>query len=1176
MAPVTLAAPDARPLKAEAQLRDAVVHPETGRLYAAAYDKDQIWIFDSASGARIGQIPVGDGPCALALSQDGKTLACVNRLAGTVSLIHLDGETVYATLPLGEGACAIAAVGLGKFAVIDSFADAVLFVDPSGAGSVDAKRLSVAVPVALAAGWDGLAVLSRAQSSIKIFASLESATTEREFPGESVQSITLIIPRGLVTASGDTLSILDAKSGKEFARKSMPVSALAADGFQIVVVSNGALRRLDAHLEEIASTPISEEYKKLVPYPGGVVALNPVSRSYQLYPLAGSAAPIVQAAAQAPAAPAPAAPPAVPAPQESPAPAPVAPSVAAEPSEEQKPAPAPAPKTTTAAVVAPKEEEKQAPAAPQKPSAAEAKPAEAKPAAGGGMKRQPLPGPKSGAPQPGRRPSAVPLDRPSPRTITDALLQPTEFGSEGLGFQAPDWSEPLRNVKAGHGSVDFETGRQLYKDNVRLQLGNMLFQSDLLSYSQKEGQFFAQGNVVVEQESSRLTAQDILYEAPAEEALPPTPMIADTLSEQDRQKARLSLGHLHANAVHIAEPTREAWMDTIDYNLSTRQGELFNARGKAGVFYYSASHLRILGPATMEGDDVWVTTCDHDPPHYKIRVSKLLIEEGELSRATNTRLQLGKMNTPLWLPSWSRAGAGFSPWTLDYDTGRRANIGYYLNVGQRYQVSPYVTLGPRIFATEKQGVGLGGDIQYDFMKNPASWLYRTKGEMHGFQTTENRGYFEWYHRYEYNDDLVFRVQAEQWSDDEFYKDFFYDEYRNRTTPRTFGNVTYRQPEYIATGTVRINTHSWANETERLPEVTFHLLERRLLPNLYLTYDTVNGYNDHQPYGSHALRTSNVARLTYDLDFMEALSLTPFVEAEGTWYSRQRIDDESAGRFSTTAGATLQTRFHRTFGGFAGFSEFKHMVVPSITYTYRPRTSLALADTPYFDALDGVFGRSRIETKIDNLFYGRDAETKETWQVGRLTLYQGNDLWNETRKADDYEVEADLRPRPWWGLQMAGERHHVNLDYNPNYRTDWEQRIRTWYEDTYDRPLGAESHYDYSGLYGDYDRVLAQIYYDNTTIGGNVQGRIGFSYTGTADRQYNREILYGGGYRWEKWGIGFEHRYDLEEGNLRSQIYELRRSLHCWETALRFRDRETGFDIDIAFYIKAFPGTRLKF
>ena len=34
----------------------------------------------------------------------------------------------------------------------------------------------------------------------------------------------------------------------------------------------------------------------------------------------------------------------------------------------------------------------------------------------------------------------------------------------------------------------------------------------------------------------------------------------------------------------------------------------------------------------------------------------------------------------------------------------------------------------------------------------------------------------------------------------------------------------------------------------------------------------------------------------------------------------------------------------------------------------------------------VYGHSRLESKIDSILFGRDANTGETWQVGRLTLY----------------------------------------------------------------------------------------------------------------------------------------------------------------------------------------------
>ena len=1136
---------------ARGQLRDACVDTSSGRVYAAAYDRDQVWVFDPASGERLAQIPVGNGPSALALEAGGRTLACLNRLDGTVSLVRLPQEEVDGVVQVGEGATVLEALPLGGFIVANPFEDALTAIDPSGQGSAATWAANVPVPSALAVGDTLLAVASRAGGGLFVY-DLATRGQVQSVPMDDVRFLRALPAGRFLAGSSQGLQVADGASGKIVAKKNMDAVDAAVDGGTIVVLSGTSVVRLNGDLAAEDTVSLNAEALRIQARNGFVLALNPRDQVYQAYNPNGLAlhAPPVSAPVVAEATPTvvEAAPAGTPAP--APASQPVAAAQPAAP--EAQPAPAPA---------------QQAPAAVEAPPAQSGKDV---------VHRYPLRTSGIGAPEPGRRPSANPLNAGSPRTITDALLQPTEFGSPGSGFVAPDWTQPMEDVQAGHGTVDLDTGRHLYEDKVHLRLGNMLFQSDLLSYSESDSEFFAQGNVRVEQESSYMTADDILYEAPLEEELPPPQVLEDPLDEQGQARQRLSLGRVHANGVHIVEPTREVSMDTVTYDFLKSEGELYNAHGRAGVFYYNAKHLRVLGPASVEGEDVWVTTCDHDPPHYKLRVSKVLIEDGELTRGSNTRLQLGKVNTPLYLPSWRRKGTGFNPWAVDFDSGRRAEIGYYLNLGQRFDLSPYVSAGPRIFPTEKEGVGIGGDVEYDFSKNPASWFYRTKGEIHGLVTTEDRDYLEWYHRYEYSDDLVLRVQAEQWGDETFYKEFFYDEYRNRTTPRTFANVTYRQPGYIATGTVRLHTHSWVRETERLPEATFHLLERPLGSRLYLTFDTINGYNDRQPRGSHGTRTVNIARLTYDWDPLPALSITPFLEGEASWYSRERVEDSSAGRGSITAGTTFQSRFHRDYEGFWGFSAFKHIVVPSVTYSYRPETSLDIQDTPAFDTLDSVFGRSRIETKLANVFYGRDAETGEVWQVGRLTLYQGNDFWNETRKAEDYEVEVDIRPRSWWGLQMAGERHKVSKSYDTDSSVDWEERFRNWYEDTFGGPVDWEPRDDYTGRYGDYDRVLAQLYYDDTLTGGNIQSRIGFAYTGTDGRKFNREVLYGFGYRWEKWGLGFEHRYDLEADRLRTQTYELRRSLHCWETALRFRDRESGFDIDIAFNIKAFPGSQIKF
>lgn len=772
------------------------------------------------------------------------------------------------------------------------------------------------------------------------------------------------------------------------------------------------------------------------------------------------------------------------------------------------------------------------------------------------------------------RPPADPLSAITRRTMRDAITRPVEFGEPALGFTPPDWTEPLRDLEADVMVTDLNTGETILTDNVRLRLGEMLFSSDEFRYAEDTGHYQASGNVSVRQHYSQLAAGKIVYVAPELAEIERSLILEPGPDEQQLARRRLSMGRLLAEQLHVIEPTRELYADYVDYDFATQTGELCHARGLAAFFFFDADHVHILGPDDAIIRNAWLTTCENDPPHYRINVQELTIRGGEAVLAKRARLQIGRHKTPLYIPFW-RGGAEH-PWTLDFESGRRAEIGYFTNLGLQFELSPELSAGPRIMPTHKEGIGLGADIYYDFMNKPSSRLYRTQGEAHVLYTTKERGHGLWRHRYEYDNDLVLRMEVEQWSDRDFYKDFFYDQYRHRTTPRTFANVTYRRPDYIATGTIRLNTHSWIPETERIPEASFHLIERPLAQDLYVSYDNITGYNRRKSRDPEGFRTINIARASYAIAPHPALGLTPFYEVEGAWYQRLTTRDESASRFSNLLGVTATTRFHKMYPGFLGFSGFKHVVQPSVTYSYRPSATMSAEEAPRYDALDNIYGRSRIESKLSNVVYGRDAETGDVWQVGRLTLYQGNDFWNEVRKTDDYQVELDIRPRPWWGAQLVGERHKTTYKHSP-YQADFYERLfYRVYENLFNRPFNERAE-ELRTLYADYDRVLTQLYYDDTILGGKLSGRIGFAYSSTYGRIYNREVLYGLGYRLsENWGVSFEHIYDLYGSELRSQTYEVRRRFHCWESALRFRDRQSGFDINLELSLVAFPGSTIKF
>lgn len=1211
----------------EDEVREGVMTADGSSAFFVTRGKGEVCKFRLMDGEVLVSGAAGPSPAALAIDADGSVLACVNRGADSLTLLRADDLGHLATIPCGKGAMDVAALPGGGFAVVNTFGDSVTLVDARAPHATTTLQ-APGVPNSVAATTGCLAVGTRAPAAVLLFRASDRTPTAVRLA--STPTMLAALPDGrfaVLTKSG--VALVDTQAGALLAQREIEAQAIAVHGSDVIVLTGDGVQRLDSRLDIVETTSLPEASTMLLSGGPVVAAISTQARRVYIFNtgtveaapsgdlVVAAGVPTPETDGQAPSEAEPLSAPAAVETESSPIPsAEETPQVVAQDALAEEPAVAAAadasetgarePSVLVADVVdrgkpiveaeneSTEADETQAKAPRHKPvfQASAKKNASESPEkddANGqeitptrsSFDSMPLGAAETRAPRSSHyKPSAIPLPQFEKPRFGEGLIAGEGLGSSQGGFVAPTL-DVLRNVSAdGEFSAvqDPETQQLLEvkaSDNVRLSLDNMDFVADYFYYSAVTGQIQAEGHVEVTQGMAKLNAEQIHYTLPTPEQLEAVnPLI---LAEEDVEGRRLSLGKVEALDLALHEPARELSAKRVEYDFATRTGLIEDFRGRSGIYYYGGKQVRILGPASADGEDIWVTTCNQDPPHYRVRIKRATISENDVVIGKYARLQLGSADTPVFWPRWAMNPSQDRDLRFDFDSGHSADIGYYVNLGQRFAVNRDLDLGVRLLPTTREGVGFGLEAYYDYLETPASPLYRAKGEIRTLYTTEDRGYIEMYHRQDIFDEAVLRVQVEQWSDREFYKDFFYEAYRDRSAPRTFANLTYAQPEYIATATVRPRTNGFTAETERLPEVTYHLLERRIAEDLYFTFDTINGYNEREPSGTHAVRSINVARLTYDLGLTETWNLTPFVEGEGSWYSDGPDDQGADTRFSALAGLTLQTRFHRSFPGALGFSGFKHIVVPSVTFSYRPESSMSVEATPQFDAYDNVYGRSRIESKIDNIVFGRDARTKEVWQVARLTMYQGTDFWNERRKSDDYELELDLRPRPWWGWQLAGEHHAILNDFDLDEPFLIQRLLLEGYERIVGEPLNPESNFRYNAQYGDYDRLLTYLYYDDRNLGGRLNGRVGFAYTDTLGKVFNREVLYGMGYRvGEKWGVAFEHRYDFERGELTRQEYEISRDLHCWEASVQVRERESGWDFGVELSIKAFPGTGVKF
>ncbi|MFC1735484.1 LPS assembly protein LptD [Candidatus Hydrogenedentota bacterium] len=608
------------------------------------------------------------------------------------------------------------------------------------------------------------------------------------------------------------------------------------------------------------------------------------------------------------------------------------------------------------------------------------------------------------------------------------------------------------------------------------------------------------------------------------------------------------------------------------YSLEESTGELLYARtimpirkgtDKEAELFLTADKYSLTGRGEGRSEEVNLTTCNFEHPHYRLWCSDVEAktetgEEGDKSRviARNMVLYIGGAPLFYW-PKTSFFLEGVESFRSQFDikTGHESELGYFLRTS--YNFDPFegmrASLLLDIYTREALGAGLEGTYAYES---------GTRGRFVAYGTVKGKGRLEAYHRHQFTDDLAAIAQIEQWSDKNFLKNFYYSEFRKRTEPETFVNLTWTKPHVIASATVRKRTNNHFNEIERLPQLDIDLLDYRLgKSNFFVAGRNAAGYLRSRPDTDdrdNVFRNDTVLRMYYDLD-LSIFDLTPFVEYEGTYYSSTVEDedfwfwgrratvlddsDHQEYRAAVNAGVELGTTLRRDYDfSIGGYKGFRHIFSPTLTFSARTTSDLEYDEVDIFDSIDERRGSSRVGIKLENalvpLSILRRERIDEHFPVLSWKLFAGGDLNSEGAERTDWETELMFRFNEKLALGVTG-------DYHEGRGTDY-TRLAAALE------YGDEDEDDFHWALG-----LNFVNLDNQEDSHDISWRCGFPMG-------------------EKWHFSFDHRYDLVDHELELQEYTIRRDLHCWEMEMAFRKRQTSTDFMIFFNIKAFPGTRIKF
>ena len=284
---IAFAAAESQPsftqVDAGAQLRDAIIDPEAGCAYFAAYNRNEVWKIDLSTGQTTASATVGKGPTALALSADGSILACVNRLSGSVSLIQVSDMAVAATVECGAGPGDVAGLPGGGFAVVNSLADSVTIVDTARPETPAILEGVTGVPNAVAASGAYLAVVRRVPPTLLLYPG-GSHTPVGEVSLPDVPSALATLPGGrFAVLAGANLLIVDGQTRAIAAQAQIQGHSIATRGDQVLVLTDAGVEMFDESLTSVKSLAFAE-----TPTPAAsvaaageiVIALSPNSDSW--------------------------------------------------------------------------------------------------------------------------------------------------------------------------------------------------------------------------------------------------------------------------------------------------------------------------------------------------------------------------------------------------------------------------------------------------------------------------------------------------------------------------------------------------------------------------------------------------------------------------------------------------------------------------------------------------------------------------------------------------------------------------------------------------------------------------------------------------------------------------------------------------------------------------------
>ncbi len=655
--------------------------------------------------------------------------------------------------------------------------------------------------------------------------------------------------------------------------------------------------------------------------------------------------------------------------------------------------------------------------------------------------------------------------------------------------------------------------------------GPVELKGDRVEFNNTENKFDAQGNVIVSRGDTKI--------------------YADSMQFYRQEKVGIAEGN-----IVVETPSATITGDKMTYSLEKQTGNFTNAKIYSDPYYGKGTVISKVGPNKMNMQEGYLTTCDHDQPHYRLQSASIDVEPGKQAQARRVKMFVGPVPL-MYLPRYTQSLADRRS-RYSITPGYSKDYGFFVLQAWRYDFNEKVKGVFHADFRDRKGAGVGTDLDYKtdrFGEGLIRTYYMNEydiGRTHVWQERTTKAIYrerfrgQWRHRWEVDDKTSAVWQYHKLSDADFLKDYFKSENRQDPNPTTYFSLTRVLPLGVLGLNAQARVNRFNTEVERLPEVSYNLTNQPIgqtgffyknstvYSNLVKKFAAPNEVN----LETNRLDTQNEISYPTKLGFVE---FRPFVGTQHTYYSRTvSRDDYNSVRGQFKTGADLSTKFSRVYdvhGKILGMevNRLRHIITPSIAYQYAHDPTIESVKLDQFDAIDTLTRKHQIGFALENkLQTKRDGKPVD---LARLVLETPFLLKEDPGPGSfgDIKTKMELKPSDWLSFS-SDTTYNTHADHlqSANYDMYITNKERGWYFNLGER----------------YDR--------------DVDNQI------TAEWGFTINPL---------WKFKIYDRFDINDGGQqKEQSLTLTRDLHEWEMDINFNHlRGEGSGILLIFRLKAFPG-----